>query len=331
MANLCFLLGVLLCGEAIAASIEDTAEYFPDDDGDDGFDGSAGKLNMVTTSPEKIEGRYHSIGGGGIHFLSEFLPESEVAELTIRTLEGELLITSLQNNHGLLLTVMGRQFLIINSSTTERLQLTGFVVPQEYSETVSQKLKTTQIPLKTLRNLDFEGGNATRQSAYEELLSRAEVGMIIDAAKMLGMSGVMGNENPSAFNFYILALRFAKFRSQEVPETETELEQQQQQRSKRSHCWWGRTHCSNNGRCCYSCPQGNDCLGLCGPGCGCWWWVCFNCCWNRFCHGHDLCCSGPNGYNTWGCLGAFQGLLNWATAGFTCHLPYWCYSDAPVF
>ena len=34
----------------------------------------------------------------------------------------------------------------------------------------------------------------------------------------------------------------------------------------------------------------NKCLGMCGKGCSCWWWLCGNCCWNRGCYEHDLCC-----------------------------------------
>ena len=34
----------------------------------------------------------------------------------------------------------------------------------------------------------------------------------------------------------------------------------------------------------------NRCEGMCGPSCWCWKWVCGNCCWNRGCYEHDLCC-----------------------------------------
>ncbi|XP_062520448.1 uncharacterized protein LOC134195439 [Corticium candelabrum] len=37
----------------------------------------------------------------------------------------------------------------------------------------------------------------------------------------------------------------------------------------------------------------NDaCLGMCGGNCNCWIWVCGNCCWNRGCYEHDVCCRG---------------------------------------
>lgn len=42
------------------------------------------------------------------------------------------------------------------------------------------------------------------------------------------------------------------------------------------------------------CTRPNDpktrCLGLCGLGCTCWWWVCGDCCRHQGCYEHDLCC-----------------------------------------
>ncbi|XP_078376497.1 uncharacterized protein LOC144659841 [Oculina patagonica] len=37
-------------------------------------------------------------------------------------------------------------------------------------------------------------------------------------------------------------------------------------------------------------PNDNDCLGMCGPGCSCWSFVCGNCCYNQLCFEHDKCC-----------------------------------------
>lgn len=37
-------------------------------------------------------------------------------------------------------------------------------------------------------------------------------------------------------------------------------------------------------------PNNNDCLGMCGYGCSCWYFICGNCCQNRLCFEHDKCC-----------------------------------------
>ena len=37
-------------------------------------------------------------------------------------------------------------------------------------------------------------------------------------------------------------------------------------------------------------PNVDDCLGMCGPGCSCWSFVCDDCCYNQLCFEHDKCC-----------------------------------------
>lgn len=50
-----------------------------------------------------------------------------------------------------------------------------------------------------------------------------------------------------------------------------------------------------------------DCLGLCGKKCSCWSWVCGNCCYNRGCYEHDMCCKyGSSFLCTFGPLWAFD-------------------------
>lgn len=51
--------------------------------------------------------------------------------------------------------------------------------------------------------------------------------------------------------------------------------------------------CSSND----DCEDENDqpseeslCLGMCGPECSCWCWVCGDCCYHEGCYEHDVCC-----------------------------------------
>lgn len=37
-------------------------------------------------------------------------------------------------------------------------------------------------------------------------------------------------------------------------------------------------------------PNNDDCLGMCGNGCNCWYHICGNCCRNQLCFEHDKCC-----------------------------------------
>ena len=56
-----------------------------------------------------------------------------------------------------------------------------------------------------------------------------------------------------------------------------------------SFSWW----CSNSDEC----EDENDkpseenlCIGMCGPECDCWCWVCGDCCYHKGCYQHDVCC-----------------------------------------
>lgn len=37
-------------------------------------------------------------------------------------------------------------------------------------------------------------------------------------------------------------------------------------------------------------PHKNKCLGMCGPGCSCWKFICEDCCFHEGCSQHDTCC-----------------------------------------
>ncbi|KAI6661064.1 hypothetical protein LOD99_13786 [Oopsacas minuta] len=46
--------------------------------------------------------------------------------------------------------------------------------------------------------------------------------------------------------------------------------------------------------------EDESCLGMCGPDCKCWCWVCGDCCIHQGCYEHDQCCRGNIlSYNCW--------------------------------
>ena len=55
----------------------------------------------------------------------------------------------------------------------------------------------------------------------------------------------------------------------------------------------------------------DQCFGLCGNSCVCWWHVCGDCCIHHGCKRHDEFCSGSWGYFSFWCLSA-RGVL-WDT------------------
>ena len=48
-------------------------------------------------------------------------------------------------------------------------------------------------------------------------------------------------------------------------------------------------------------PDKDDlCLGMCGPECKCWCWVCGDCCLHQGCYEHDMCCRNKvYSFNCW--------------------------------
>jgi len=285
-----------------------------------------GKLDLITFNTEKIEGVYHSSGGGGIRFISEAFGESRY--LSIRTLNGELLMSvNRQSEVATLMTIMGRQFLILNHTVSETGRyLTGFVVPADYSQRLSESLKKHQIPLKILRHLEFETANTTRNDAMEELLARPEVEMIRGVIREFAIKRIIGAENLPAMTIYVLAMRLTKFQNYKMELSSDEMNPPAQ-RAKRSHCgsWWSssqKQHCSNSGKCCRRCPVGPQCRGMCGPGCHpawYWWGVCGSWCYKQGCYDHDICCQN---WVSWGC--------QVPDSSFSCDGGYNCYRDDPV-
>lgn len=65
-----------------------------------------------------------------------------------------------------------------------------------------------------------------------------------------------------------------------------------------------------------ACPPCKDknCIGMCGPGCTCWRWVCGDCCYHQGCLDHDICCA-EKGLFSWRCLLPF---------GLECNKKYMC-------
>jgi hypothetical protein len=64
-------------------------------------------------------------------------------------------------------------------------------------------------------------------------------------------------------------------------------------------------------------PYCNNCLGMCGPGCTCWRWVCGDCCWHRGCYRHDLHCRRCDKRHKKDCL--LCVLFDFGRPAFTCN------------
>ena len=263
------------------------------------------KLQIISSSKVRVEARFYT-PTGGIHIVSEVHSDGELTRVSITSMNGESMFAvdyPLDHSQGLL-TINGNEFVIVNETlSNDEAKLTAYSVPEAYSHQVKTEMKRHNLPQSLLGQLDRENVNATAHNAIDHLLMRPEVQLIATAAVALGNSGLHGRDNPAAMAFYATALRFATTLSQDTVSTDYEVPNQRNRRSS--------VYCSNSGSYCSSgyCPTGSSCTGLCGDGCNCWWFVCFDCCWNVGCYYHDVySCSG--GTSTWSCwLQAPVGLV----------------------
>jgi len=135
------------------------------------------------------------------------------------------------------------------------------------------------------------------REAQAELFS--EFDMLYDAALAVGYSGGMTvQEYPGILPLYMAALHqpTARVTLGTAPSFDTEV---------------AHANCTKT-------SEGQLCVGMCGPHCNCWSFVCGDCCFHNGCYCHDLCCVN---YVSWSCLFPF---------GFSCERGYRCDANANV-
>ena len=268
------------------------------------------KLQIISATQERLEANLFS-STTGIHILSQVHSNGELVQVSITTMDGETIfavdrpIDSSQS----LLTLAGSEFLMINETMDSgESKMSEYAVPEAYSLQVKNAMKRHMLSKPLLRHLDSENVNSSGRNAIDSLLVRPEVQLIATAAVALGNNGLHGKENPPAMAFYATALRFSAILNEHDPDMS---DSEAVQRNKR--WWWSSTtYCSNSDSNCSTgtCPIGSNCSGLCGPGCTCWWFVCFDCCYNVGCYLHDV----------YGCPDGRDSLQCWLTAptGLVC-------------
>ena len=262
------------------------------------------KLQVISISNERVEARFYT-PTTGIHIVSEVQSDREVAQLSIASIStGDMVFAvdyPIDHSQGLL-TINGNEFFIVNeTSSNEEEKLSAYSVPETYSVHVKTEMKRHNLPKSMLEQFDHENVNATARNAIEQLLMRPEVQLIASAAFALGDTGVYGRDNPAAMVFYTTALRFATVLNQDMATITPNHAAVSGRRNRRGFSdWLFGSYCSNSDSYCINCPTGSNCLGLCGPGCNCWWIVCGDCCYNIGCYLHDQY-GCPGGTDTWQC------------------------------
>lgn len=233
----------------------------------------------------------------GIHITSEVRNNGETVHLSITTLDGRVIFSVERPSYSTALwSFAGSEFLLVNET---RRQPVSYYVPPQYSDPLKNALhRKKRLRPSLLDHLDHDGVNDTGRNKFEEFLMRPELSLLEEAAEALGRSGIQGRESQPTMIFYTAALRFSKM-MREYNEDDDDSDSSGAEimddpfpipTNRRPKRWY--SYCSNNGRyCLIRCPIGNSCLGLCGPGCDCWWWVCGHCCFSPGCYDHDRICS----------------------------------------
>ena len=263
-----------------------------------GVPAGEGKLTILSLSDERLEILYYKSAQEGIHVISEVQNDYETVHLSITSMANNEVIFSVDRPSfaSAVWSFNGNEFLLVNETQPDSsFKLTSYLVPHEYSHALKNTVnKKKQLRTSLLNHLDHEGVNETGRNQIEEFLIMPEVSLLIEAAKALGENRIQGDTNKPAMIFYTAVLRFSKL-SLELNEDgsgdETMVDNPFPTARRRQKRWWW-SYCSNSGYYCINCPIGSNCLGLCGRGCSCWWFVCGHCCFAPGCYAHDLICSG---------------------------------------
>ena len=151
------------------------------------------------------------------------------------------------------------------------------------------------------------------QESVQRLVQHPATRLFGPAARALAEQlGVSGREEPAVAPFFATVMRLT-----EVYEESRQLSAGSVFRRSSEYSRFLATVQGEYPNCdLTTCPpcQEHECVGMCGSQCTCWKIVCGNCCYNRGCELHDVCC-GKKGFYSAPCLFPF---------GFTCD-SYTCY------
>ena len=250
------------------------------------------KLTILTRSQQEIMAKYEKGNEGGLIIHS--LISNNSIYINITSLTGSEVVFT---HHSMLasaslLRIMGHSVYL----EKEDGKWIEYVLPITVSHHFSKSLSDHQIPVELLQHLDSNSTDETKELMLRKLLTSPEILMAIDACHALGNAGIYGYENPAALNLFTTVLHFANWR--DYKSLDVVMIDLREKRNRRSHqvCPNLRTSYVKYPNMlhlftCSTCPQGSECLGMCGPGCStCWWYVCEDCCYHQGCYDHDVCC-----------------------------------------
>jgi hypothetical protein len=105
----------------------------------------------------------------------------------------------------------------------------------------------------------------------DDMTKLPEVAQLPTLSRALGVRGITGSDYPASLALHKIAQQSAQSLHVNVAKVDTPTS-------------LDKAYCDAYPN------QGNDCFGMCGPGCDCWSWVCGDCCYHWGCAVHDDWC-----------------------------------------
>ena len=224
--------------------------------------------------------------------------------LTLSSLDGQRLLSAGEPVGPVRLITLGNREFVQHRESDESSSEDGgessaeivrdYAIPKYHGSFADTRDHDTLMNLiQKLKKLNPNAHSRVLEKSVKRALSRCEMRLLSEAAFTMGHHhDITSQEYPSTLPLYMTASRM-KSHSNSFPKPDNEnlSHRQDDLGSRRERLKRGGESCLDE------CPpcQSKECLGMCGPGCDCWKWVCRNCCYNKGCYDHDLCCrSKPN-------------------------------------
>ena len=221
---------------------------------------------LSTNKSGKLIGLVFSAGGTGHHSRSP----------SLKTLDNKVLITPLRELHS------------SHCHTLQVAQHTFVDCPHNKGNRYFRAIAMATSSDAFIQSQ--ESSDTLFHMAVHEVLQMPEAQLLPTMSQQLAHYGFHGRTNSPILQLHITAQRFTDLLRRRSGFDVTIASKPSKQSMEA---------CARD-KACPPCKDKN-CIGMCGPGCSCWKWVCGDCCYHQGCLGHDICCA-EKGMTSWRCL-----------------------------
>ena len=214
--------------------------------------------------------------------------------LTLSSLDGRRLLSAGEQVGPVRLVTLGNREFIQHKESVESNAEDGgesgtvrdYAIPKYHGSFADiRDHKTFMNLIQKLKKLNPNVHSRVLEKSVKRALSKCEINLLSEAAFTMGHHhGITSQEYPSTLPLYMTASRMRSHSKTDVNHQQDDVGSRHKRLKREESCL-------------DECPpcKSKECLGMCGPGCVCWKWSCGNCCYNKGCYYHDLCCrSNPN-------------------------------------